>query len=234
MTSAAATGIRRLADEIVVETTRGAFSTSALINCAGLYSDRICRMAGDDPGVMIVPFRGEYFDLIPERASLVRTLIYPVPDPRFPFLGVHFTRRISGKVDAGPNAVFALAREGYRHRDVSVHDLASALAYPGFWRMARRNWRNGFDEFRRSFSKPLFVRALQRLLPEISEKDLVPGGSGVRAQALKPDGALVDDFQFVPSGKVLHVLNVPSPAATASLAIGRAIVDTASASLGLK
>ncbi|HET7892054.1 MAG TPA: L-2-hydroxyglutarate oxidase [Candidatus Sulfotelmatobacter sp.] len=234
MTSAAATGIRRLADEIVVETTRGAFSTSALINCAGLYSDRICRMAGDDPGVMIVPFRGEYFDLIPERASLVRALIYPVPDPRFPFLGVHFTRRISGKVDAGPNAVFALAREGYRHRDVSVHDLASALAYPGFWRMARRNWRNGFDEFRRSFSKPLFVRALQRLLPEINEKDLVPGGSGVRAQALKPDGALVDDFQFVPSGKVLHVLNVPSPAATASLAIGRAIVDTASASLGLK
>lgn len=234
MTSAAATGIRRLADEIVVETTRGAFSASALINCAGLYSDRICRMAGDDPGVMIVPFRGEYYDLIPERASLVRALIYPVPDPRFPFLGVHFTRRISGKVDAGPNAVLALAREGYRHRDISVRDMAMALAFPGFWRMARKNWRNGLDEFRRSLSKPMFVRALQRLLPEINEKDLVPGGSGVRAQALKPDGALVDDFQFVPSGKVLHILNVPSPAATASLAIGKAIVDTASASLGLK
>jgi L-2-hydroxyglutarate oxidase len=234
MTSAAATGIRRLADEIVVETTRGAFSTSALINCAGLYSDRICRMAGDDPGVIIVPFRGEYYDLIPERGSLVRALIYPVPDPRFPFLGVHFTRRISGKVDAGPNAVLALAREGYRHRDISVRDMASALGFPGFWRMARKNWRNGIDEFRRSLSKPLFVRALQRLLPEINEKDLVPGGSGVRAQALKPDGALVDDFQFVPSGKVLHVLNVPSPAATASLAIGKAIVDTAATSLGLK
>src|ERR1700719_3074549 len=169
---------------------------TALINCAGLFSDRISRMAGDEPGVMIVPFRGEYYDLVPERASLVRALIYPVPDPRFPFLGVHFTRRISGKVDAGPNAVFALAREGYRHRDISLRDLISSLALPGFWRMARRNWRNGFDEFRRSLSKPLFVRALQRLLPEVSEKDLVPGGSGVRAQALKPDGTLVDDFQF--------------------------------------
>ncbi len=233
LTSAAATGIRRLESEITVETSRGAFSSSALINCAGLFSDRISRMAGDDPGVRIVPFRGEYYDLIPERASLVRALIYPVPDPRFPFLGVHFTRRISGKVDAGPNAVFALAREGYRHRDISVRDLASALAFPGFWRMARKNWRNGFDEFRRSLSKPIFVRALQRLLPDVMENDLVPGGSGVRAQAVRSDGTLVDDFQFVPSGKVLHVLNVPSPAATASLAIGKAIVDMASESLGL-
>ena len=233
LTSAAATGIRRGTSEIVVETSRGAFSTTALINCAGLHSDRVSRMAGDEPGVMIVPFRGEYYDLVPERAWLVRSLIYPVPDPRFPFLGVHFTRRITGKVDAGPNAVFALAREGYRHRDISLRDLISSLAFPGFWRMARRNWRNGFDEFRRSLSKPLFVRALQRLLPEVSEKDLVPGGSGVRAQALKPDGTLVDDFQFLPSGKVLHVLNVPSPAATASLAIGKTIVDTAAASLGL-
>ena len=233
LTSAAATGIRRGTSEIVVETSRGAFSTTALINCAGLHSDRVSRMAGDEPGVMIVPFRGEYYDLVPERAGLVRALIYPVPDPRFPFLGVHFTRRITGKVDAGPNAVFALAREGYRHRDISLRDLISSLAFPGFWRMARRNWRNGFDEFRRSLSKPLFVRALQRLLPEVSEKDLVPGGSGVRAQALKPDGTLVDDFQFLPSGKVLHVLNVPSPAATASLAIGKTIVDTAAASLGL-
>ncbi len=232
LTSAAATGIRRLASEIVVETSRGAFSTTALINCAGLYSDRISRMAGDEPGVMIVPFRGEYYDLVPERASLVRALIYPVPDPRFPFLGVHFTRRISGKVDAGPNAVLALAREGYRHRDISVRDLASSLAFPGFWHMARQHWRNGFDEFRRSFSKPMFVRALQRLVPEVGEKDLVPGGAGVRAQALNPNGALLDDFQFVASGKVLHVLNVPSPAATASLAIGKTIVDTAAASPG--
>ena len=233
LTSVAATGIRRMPGEIVVESSKGAFSAGAMINCGGLFSDRISRMAGDDPGVMIVPFRGEYYDLIPERATLVRSLIYPVPDPQFPFLGVHFTRRITGTVDAGPNAVLALAREGYRHSDINVRDLASSLAFPGFWRMARRNWRNGFDEFRRSFSKPLFVRALQRLVPEIGESDLVPGGAGVRAQALKADGALVDDFQFVPSGKVLHVLNVPSPAATASLAIGKAIVATAAASLSL-
>ena len=233
LTSARATSIRRLADEIVIETLRGAFSTSALINCAGLYSDRISRMAGDDPGVMIVPFRGEYYDLRPERALLVKALIYPVPDPRFPFLGVHFTRRISGKVDAGPNAVLALAREGYRHTDINLRDLASSIVFPGFWRMARQHWRNGFDEWRRSLSKPAFVRALQRMLPEVSDSDLVPGGSGVRAQALKPDGALVDDFQFVPSGKVLHVLNVPSPAATASLTISKAIVDIATNNLGL-
>ena len=233
LTDAAATGIRRSTNEIVVETPRGAFSTSILINCAGLHSDRIARMAGDEPGLRIVPFRGEYYDLVPERASLVRGLIYPVPDPRFPFLGVHFTRRISGTVDAGPNAVLALAREGYRHTNVNVRDLASALSYSGFWRMARKHWRSGFEEWHRSLSKAAFVKALQGLVPEICEKDLVPGGSGVRAQALNPDGSFVDDFKFVPSGKVLHVLNVPSPAATASLTIGQAIVDTAVSSLGL-
>jgi len=232
-TSVAVTGIQRSAQEIVVETNTGAMATSAVINCAGLYSDRIARMAGDDPGIMIVPFRGEYYDLTPERSSLVRALIYPVPDPRFPFLGVHFTRRITGTVDAGPNAVLALAREGYRHSDINARDLASSLAFPGFWRMAGKHWRNALGEWHRSLSKRAFVRALERLLPEIRESDLVPGGSGVRAQALKPDGALVDDFQFVPSGKVLHVLNVPSPAATASLVIGTTIVDTAAASLGL-
>jgi len=232
-TSVAVTGIQRSAQEIVVETNTGAFATSAVINCAGLYSDRIARMAGDDPGIMIVPFRGEYYDLTPERSSLVRALIYPVPDPRFPFLGVHFTRRITGRVDAGPNAVLALAREGYRHSDINARDLASSLAFPGFWRMAAKHWRNALGEWHRSLSKRAFVRALERLLPEIRESDLVPGGSGVRAQALKPDGALVDDFQFVPSGKILHVLNVPSPAATASLVIGTTIVDTAAASLGL-
>ena len=184
-------------------------------------------MAGDDPGITIIPFRGEYYDLIPERASLVRALIYPVPDPRFPFLGVHFTRRISGKVDAGPNAVLALAREGYRHTDINLRELAGSLSYSGFWRMAGRNWKYGVGEWHRSLSKSAFVRALQRLLPQVSGGDLVPGGSGVRAQALKPDGTLVDDFQFVPSGKILHVLNVPSPAATASLMIGKAIVDMA-------
>jgi L-2-hydroxyglutarate oxidase LhgO len=232
-TSVAVTGIKRSAQEIVVETSTGAFATSSVINCAGLYSDRIARMAGDDPGIMIVPFRGEYYDLTPERSSLVRALIYPVPDPRFPFLGVHFTRRITGRVDAGPNAVLALAREGYRHSDISARDLASSLSFPGFWRMAGKHWRNALGEWHRSLSKRAFVRALQRLLPEIRDSDLVRGGSGVRAQALKPDGALVDDFQFVPSAKVLHVLNVPFPAATASLMIGKTIVDTAASSLGL-
>ena len=234
LTSTEVTGIKRHGDEITVETSRGAFSGKSLINCAGLFSDRISRMAGDDPQVMIVPFRGEYYDLIPERSSLVRSLIYPVPDPRFPFLGVHFTRRISGSVDAGPNAVLAFRREGYKRTDFNLRDLGSSLIFPGFWRMAAKNWRSGLDEFHRSFSKPAFVRALQRLVPEVGDEDLVPGGSGVRAQALTRDGALVDDFQFVPSGRMLHVLNVPSPAATASLLIGRTIVSTAADGLGLQ
>jgi (S)-2-hydroxyglutarate dehydrogenase len=233
LTSAAVTGIRRGSAEIVVETRHGDFATTWLINCAGLFSDRISRMAGDDPGLQIVPFRGEYYELVPQRASLVRALIYPVPDPRFPFLGVHFTRRISGKVDAGPNAVFALAREGYRATDVNLRDVASSITSPGFWRMAARHWRYGADEFHRSLSKSAFVRALQRLLPEVREQDLVPGGSGVRAQALRPDGSLVDDFHFVGSRRVLHVLNVPSPAATASLEVGNAIVDTAARDFGI-
>jgi (S)-2-hydroxyglutarate dehydrogenase len=230
--STAVTGLRELTSEIVVETSGPAFSTTYLINCAGLFSDRISRMAGAEPDVMIVPFRGEYYDLISERSSLVRALIYPVPDPRFPFLGVHFTRRVNGTVDAGPNAVLAFRREGYRRTDFNLHDLASSLVFPGFWRMAARHWRSGLDEFQRSFSKPAFVRALQRLLPEVREEDLVPGGSGVRAQALRRDGALVDDFQFVPSGRMLHVLNVPSPAATASISIGRVIGDMAAQSFG--
>ncbi|MFZ0769851.1 MAG: L-2-hydroxyglutarate oxidase [Candidatus Sulfotelmatobacter sp.] len=234
LTSHAVVGLKRRADEIVVETNQGAFSATSLINCAGLFSDRISRMAGDDPQVMIVPFRGEYYDLIPERSSLVRALVYPVPDPQFPFLGVHFTRRIGGSVDAGPNAVLALRREGYRRTDFNLRDLASSLVFPGFWRMAAKNWRNGLDEFHRSFSKPAFVRALQRLVPEVRDGDLVPGGSGVRAQALTREGVLVDDFQFVPSGRMLHVLNVPSPAATASLVIGRAIVSAAADGLGLQ
>jgi (S)-2-hydroxyglutarate dehydrogenase len=225
LTSAGVIGLKGQADEIVVETNRGAFSATYLINCAGLFSDRISRMAGEKPDVIIVPFRGEYYDLIPERSSLVRALIYPVPDPRFPFLGVHFTRRVSGSVDAGPNAVLAFRREGYRRTDFNLHDLASSFAFPGFWRMAAKHWRSGLDEVHRSFSKPAFVRALQRLLPEVREQDLVPGGAGVRAQALRRDGTLVDDFQFVLSERMLHVLNVPSPAATASLGIGRTIVE---------
>jgi L-2-hydroxyglutarate oxidase len=233
LTSAEVLGIKRGANEIVVETRRGTFSTTYFINCAGLFSDRISRMAGDEPAVTIAPFRGEYYDLIPERSSLVRALIYPVPDPRFPFLGVHFTRRISGRVDAGPNAVLAFRREGYRRTDFNLKDLASSLRFPGFWRMAAKYWRSGLDEAHRSFSKAAFVRALQRLVPAVRDEDLVPGGSGVRAQALKRDGTLVDDFQFVQSGNALHVLNVPSPAATASLLIGRAIVEMASKNIGL-
>jgi L-2-hydroxyglutarate oxidase len=227
LTSTAVTGVRNLTREVVVESSGPVFSATYLINCAGLFSDRIARMAGGEPDVLIVPFRGEYYDLISERSSLVRALIYPVPDPQFPFLGVHFTRRVNGSVDAGPNAVLAFRREGYRRTDFSLHDLASSLAFPGFWRMAAKHWRSGLHEFHRSFSKSAFVCALQRLLPEVRAEDLTSGGSGVRAQALRRDGALVDDFQFVPSGKMLHVLNVPSPAATASLVIGRTIVRTA-------
>ncbi|HEY4903869.1 MAG TPA: L-2-hydroxyglutarate oxidase [Candidatus Sulfotelmatobacter sp.] len=227
LTSSPVTAIRRMPNEIVVETPGKVLSADFVINCAGLFSDRISRMAGDDPGITIVPFRGEYYDLVPERAPLVRALIYPVPDPRFPFLGVHFTRRINDTVDAGPNAVLALKREGYGHADISVRDLADAFSFPGFWRMASKHWRNGLDEFRRSFSKRAFTRALQRLVPSIREEDLVPGKSGVRAQALQRDGTLVDDFSFVHSDRMLHVLNVPSPAATASLMIGKAIVQMA-------
>jgi (S)-2-hydroxyglutarate dehydrogenase len=226
LTSTAVTGLKRQNGGTVMETTRGEFFASFVINCAGLFSDRIAHMAGDDAPVMIVPFRGEYYELVPDRSSLVRSLIYPVPDPQFPFLGVHFTRRVNGTVDAGPNAVLAFRREGYRRSDFNLRDLASSLAFPGFWRMAAKHWRSGLDEFRRSFSTAAFVRALQQLLPEVREEDLLPGGSGVRAQAIKRDGTLVDDFQFSRSAKVLHVLNVPSPAATASLVIGRTIVQT--------
>ena len=234
LTSTAVTGLQNLVGEIVVETSGGAFSTSYIINCAGLFSDRIACMAGGKPDVLIVPFRGEYYDLIPQRSSLVCSLIYPVPDPQFPFLGVHFTRRVNGTVDAGPNAVLAFRREGYRRTDFSLRDLAASLAFPGFWRMSMKHWRSGLDEFHRSFSKAVFVRALQRLLPELRSEDLIPGGSGVRAQALRRDGTLVDDFQFAHSGRMLHVLNVPSPAATASLVIGRAIVNTAADAFSLE
>ena len=226
-TQTAVTGFARNGGATVVETTRGAFETRYLINCAGLQSDRIARLAGHEASVMIVPFRGEYYDLLPGRDSLVRALIYPVPDPRFPFLGVHFTRRINGGVDAGPNAVLAFKREGYRRADFSAGDLLSTLAYSGFWRMAAKYGRSGLGEFYRSLSKRAFVAALQRLVPDVRESDLQPGGAGVRAQALNRDGTLVDDFQFVQSEKMLHVFNVPSPAATASIPIGRAIVEMA-------
>ncbi len=234
LTSTAVIGLKTYSGEVSVETNRGAFLAGSVINCAGLFSDRISRMAGSEREIVIVPFRGEYYDLVPERSSLVRALIYPVPDPRFPFLGVHFTRRVAGTVDAGPNAVLAFHREGYRRRDFNLRDVCSSLAFPGFWRMAAKHWWSGLDEFRRSFSKSAFVHALQRLVPDLREQDLAPGGSGVRAQALQRDGTLADDFQFAPSGRLLHVLNVPSPAATASLPIGRSIADLAARNFGWK
>jgi (S)-2-hydroxyglutarate dehydrogenase len=213
--------------EMMVETTRGTFAAKYVINCAGLHSDRVSRMAGQKPQVRIVPFRGEYYFLVPEKNHLVRTLIYPVPDPRFPFLGVHFTRRIQGGVDAGPNAVLALKREGYKRTDFNLRDLAGTLTYPGFWHMAGKYWRDGAAEYYRSLNKSAFVRALQQLVPEIVSSDLTADGSGVRAQAVRPDGSLVDDFEFVLADKMLHVWNVPSPAATASLPIGRHLVEMA-------
>ena len=227
------TAIRRGSGEIVVETARGSVRTKYLINCAGLHSDRISRMAGEKTEVTIVPFRGEYYDLTPEREHLVRGLLYPVPDLRFPFLGVHFTRRISGGVDAGPNAVLAFKREGYRRTDFSLQDAATTFGYSGFWHMAAKYWRSGAGEFYRSFHKPAFVRALQTLLPEVRGDDLIPDGAGVRATAVSRDGLLVDDFQFMCSQNILHVWNVVSPAATASLPIGREIVRMAREGFGL-
>jgi L-2-hydroxyglutarate oxidase LhgO len=225
-------GIRKNASGTVVETTAGAFHAQFVINCAGLFSDRISRMAGETPEVRIIPFRGEYYDLVPQRAELVRALIYPVPDPRFPFLGVHFTRRIYGKVDAGPNAIFAFKREGYRAGDFSFRDTVESLTFPGFWRVAAKHWRSGKDEMHRAVSKASFVAGLQRLVPEVQAVDLVPGGSGVRAQAITRTGALVDDFQFTQSKNMLHFYNVPSPAATASIAIGRTVIEMAAKSWG--
>ena len=214
-------------DALVLETPQGAVRARYLINCCGLQSDRVARMCGVDPGVRIVPFRGEYYTLQAERRSLIRHLVYPVPDPRFPFLGVHFTRMIGGGVEAGPNAVLAFCREGYRKRDISARDLWDVLAYPGFWRMAMPFWKTGFGEFHRSFSKGAFVKALQRLLPGIEPGDLSPGGSGVRAQAVSGEGKLLDDFHIVEAERMLHVLNAPSPAATASMSIGRTLAERA-------
>lgn len=208
----------------------------ALVNCAGLYCDRVARMAGtaneDVAGVRIVPFRGEYHELRPDRAGLVRGLVYPVPDPAFPFLGVHLTRGVDGSVHVGPNAVPALAREGYRRRTVHPRDLVETAAFPGTWRIARRHWRYEAGEIRRSLSKRAFVESVQRLLPEVTADDLVPAEAGVRAQAVLRDGTLVDDFLIAGDGPFVHVLNAPSPAATASLPIGREIARRAMAVLG--
>ncbi len=221
------------AADLVLETSRGALRCGALVNCAGLYSDRVARLCGVEPGVRIVPFRGEYYDLVPEKHGLVRNLIYPVPDPAFPFLGVHFTRRVCGGVEAGPNAVLALKREGYGRADFSPRDTAELLADAGFWRMALRHWRTGLDESWRSTSSGAFVAALRRLVPEITRADVVRAGAGVRAQALGPDGRLCDDFLVVEAERMVHVLNAPSPAATASITIGRTLAARAQERFGL-
>ncbi|MBI1814971.1 MAG: L-2-hydroxyglutarate oxidase [Deltaproteobacteria bacterium] len=226
-TNAAVTRIVREAGGWVIETAAGTVRTRNLINCAGLHSDRIARLAGFAPPVKIVPFRGEYYALRPERESLVKALIYPVPDPAFPFLGVHFTRMVHGGVEAGPNAVLSLKREGYRKTDFDARDAWESLTFPGFIRLASKYWKTGLGEMYRSFSKGAFVRALQRLLPELRDDDLTPGGSGVRAQALTSNGALVDDFSIQEGDGAIHVLNAPSPAATASLMIGEAIAERA-------
>lgn len=210
-----------------IESTSGNYEADFLINCAGLHCDRVSRMAGDRDGTKIVPFRGEYYKLKPEREHLVRNLIYPVPDPKFPFLGVHFTRLIRGGVEAGPNAVLAFAREGYRFADFSLRDAVETATFTGFWRFLARYRSMCWEEFCRSWSKELFCRSLQRLVPEIQLDDLAPGGSGVRAQALSPSGELLQDFRFVRQARALHVLNAPSPAATASLAIADEVIDLA-------
>lgn len=212
-------------DELILTTNKEEFHTKFIVNCGGLQSDRIAKLCGVDPGLMIIPFRGEYYKIKKEKQYLVKNLIYPVPDIKFPFLGVHFTRMINGAVEAGPNAVLAFKREGYKKTDFSFTDLLEMKLYPGFWKMAAKFYKLGYQEFRRSFSKDLFVKSLQKLIPEITSEDIEVGGAGVRAQALERDGKLVDDFRIVEAKRMVHVLNAPSPAATASLSIGKTISE---------
>jgi L-2-hydroxyglutarate oxidase LhgO len=227
-------GISRKGTEVVVETTLGSVETRYLITCAGLYSDRIAEMTGAPRDPRIVPFRGDYYLLRPEKTGWVRSMIYPVPDPAFPFLGVHFTRRIGGGVWLGPNAVLAFAREGYTRLTFNPSELIEVIAYGGFRRLAAKYWRTGWDEMRRDFSKAGFLTALQRYMPDLVEDDLLPGPSGVRAQALAPDGKLVDDFVIHQDESVMHVRNAPSPAATSSLAIADYIANQAAGAFDLE
>lgn len=209
-------------DRVEIDTDEGeAFTAKFLISCAGLHSDRVARLDGSPVDLKIVPFRGEYYELKPEKRGLVKHLIYPVPNPAFPFLGVHYTRMIGGHVEAGPNAVLALAREGYRWTDFNLRDFTEVMLFPGFWKLAAKFWREGLEEMVRSASKAAFVRSLQELIPEIRAEDLEPAPAGIRAQALKPDGNLVDDFHVIERGRCIHVCNAPSPAATASIEIGK-------------
>jgi len=218
-------GIQKCNGEVVVETSAGDFHGDYMINCTGLFCDRVATKTGERPESKVVPFRGEYYDLKPESYYLCNNLIYPVPDPQFPFLGVHFTRMIDGRMECGPNAVLAFAREGYRKRDINLRDLAEALSYKGFRRMASKHWKKGMGEMWRSFSKKAFVKALQRLVPSVTEDDLIRGRAGVRAQLLGMDGSLIDDFIILSSPRIINVCNAPSPAATSSLKIGKTIVE---------
>jgi L-2-hydroxyglutarate oxidase len=220
VTRARVIALRESSSAWTVQTTAGDWEAGYLVNCAGLHSDRVAQLAGEKREVRIVPFRGEYFKIKPERQFLVRNLIYPVPDPQFPFLGVHFTRLVEGGVEAGPNAVLAFAREGYRKTDLNPADLYDALSFPGLWRFLNKHRRMCWAEMKRSFNRRLFCQALQRLVPEIRLEDLARGGAGVRAQAMSADGELIHDFSLVRRPRALHVLNAPSPAATAALAIG--------------
>jgi len=221
------TGIQNKSGQQEVITDKGSYTTKLVINCAGLYSDKIARLTVPNVNVKIIPFRGEYYKLKKEKESLVRNLIYPVPDPNFPFLGVHFTRMAKGGVEAGPNAVLAFKREGYKKSDINLSELAESLAWPGFQKVAVKYWRTGFGEMYRSFSKAAFTKALQKLIPEIVESDLTEGGAGVRAQACSRDGGLVDDFLILEDRNVVNVCNAPSPAATSSLAIGETVAALA-------
>ncbi|MFT5471026.1 MAG: L-2-hydroxyglutarate oxidase [Verrucomicrobiales bacterium] len=215
----------------ILRSSEGEFEADFVINCAGLHCDRICKKSGSKPGLQIVPFRGEYFKLKPESQEMVKHLIYPVPDPNYPFLGVHFTRMIGGGIEAGPNAVLAFAREGYRKRDINLRDLAGSLSFIGLHRFLFKNWKMCFGELAQSFSRKRFCTALQKLVPDIQKNDLETGGAGVRAQAMGRDGSLADDFVIVQKSNALHLLNAPSPGATASLAIGSEIVGMVEGSL---
>jgi len=217
--------LKKDSHEFILNTNDGEIISKFIVNCGGLYCDRIAKLCGINPDLQIIPFRGEYYVLKKEKEHLINNLVYPVPDPRFPFLGVHFTRMINGGIEAGPNAVLAFKREGYLKKDFSFSDVFQMLAFRGFWKMAAKYYKIGFWEFYRSYNKKAFVKALQKLVPEIEENDIQPGGAGVRAQAVESTGRLVDDFSIVEANKIVHVLNAPSPAATASISIGRMIAN---------
>jgi len=219
------TKIREVSQSLIVETTKGEFETSFMVNCCGLHSDRVTALGGEPAPAKIIPFKGEYYELEPAAKRLCRNLIYPVPDPQFPFLGVHFTRMINGDVECGPNAVLAFGREAYGKLDFNLRDLFDSLSYPGFIRMACKHWKMGLGEMWRSYNKKAFVKALQRLVPEICVADLIPAPAGIRAQAVTPDGGLADDFLIEDSNRIVNVCNAPSPAATASLNIGKTVVE---------